>query len=173
MLIAIITVVVAMVVAGLLVINTRRGPSTPTAPPTMTFTAPTSPTNDEPSYRDPSGEVTATEVIDVRELRVGDCVYNVSEMADDNNMITKLEVVPCSIPHEAEVFAVNDSMPDDVEAAKQFCMDAFAPYVGIAWDDSELWMVRISNSKDNTRWVECLVYDKGQMVTTPFKDSKK
>ncbi len=100
--------------------------------------------------RDESGQVTGEGSIDVLALLVGDCFnHSVLESAvDDENVFASLDVVPCSSPHDKEVFANYDyptgsdtAFPGkDVlfEFGKNECLTAFNAFVGIEWESSDL-----------------------------------
>ena len=82
------------------------------------------------------------------DLEIGQCIM----LPDDlGGTIRGIEVADCEEPHDGEVFATGDLDPDDsrsfpgLEAAasevEQACFDAFEPFVGAAYSDSELDVV--------------------------------
>jgi hypothetical protein len=82
------------------------------------------------------------------DLEVGECIM----LPDDlGGTIRGIEVADCDDPHDGEVFATGDLDPDDsrsfpgLEAAalevEQACFDAFEPFVGAAYSDSDLDVV--------------------------------
>ncbi|OLT46452.1 septum formation family protein [Cellulosimicrobium sp. CUA-896] len=117
--------------------------------------------------RDPTGEGgEASEARDteILELAVGDCVVT----TDLPDTVFTVPVVPCAADHHAEVFAITD-LPagdypgeDDVEAlAEEFCFEAFESYVGLPYEESELYAWWFSPTEDNWTWgdhsVQCIV----------------
>ncbi len=52
---------------------------------------------------EPGGEVTEASDADVFSVQVGDCI--VSSKLDDADQVESVPVVPCSEPHDAEVYA--------------------------------------------------------------------
>lgn len=82
------------------------------------------------------------------DLEVGECIM----LPDDlGGTIRGIEVADCVGPHDGEVFATGDLDPDDsrsfpgLDAAalevEQACFDAFEPYVGTEYGDSDLDVV--------------------------------
>jgi len=123
-----------------------------------------------PSYRDSNGVPTATATIKSTDLRVGDCVYNVSDSKDKVGM---LQVVPCSSSHEAEVYAVATGVDNDLTSLKQFCTDQFKPYVGVDFNDSNLDVTYIHGAATEAKTdLKCIVYSQGNMVSTSYKGSQ-
>jgi len=124
-----------------------------------------------PQYRAGDGKITAAASIDSSSLQVGDCIVNVSDLGDSVN---KIAVVPCTTPHEAEVYATSKSQANDKTTLDQFCTDAFQPYVGIDFDETALEVTYIhSDEKQATTDVQCILYQTGQMVTSSYKDSQQ
>ncbi|HHC09437.1 MAG TPA: hypothetical protein ENK55_12090 [Actinobacteria bacterium] len=85
--------------------------------------------------------------------------------------IAEVELVACDEPHDNEVIAVV-TMPDGpypgaarAEAfAEEACLDAFEPYVGVAYEASPLvvsWLTPTAESWDRLgdREVVCIVFD--------------
>jgi len=180
----IIVVVVALIAAGVYLF-TRPSPSPTTPSPTQTITLTPSyqqtnqptdtstsdvqPNGDQqPWYRDMSGQVTASADVYGEDLQVGDCVENISSAGDT---VDTLAVVPCTTPHEAEVYAVGSDITNTKTQRTQFCQDAFQPYVGSNWNDSVLDVTWLYSTTGATTDVQCMVYQEGKMVTTTYKDS--
>jgi len=125
-----------------------------------------------PQYRDPEGLVTATASINSTALQVGDCIVSIS---DQSAQIGKLQVAPCSSEHEAEVYAIGTSLPNDTDSLEAYCTAQFQDYIGIDWNDSQLQVTYIhSNSTTtDTTDVQCIVYQKGVMVSQSYKGSQQ
>ena len=79
--------------------STPSGPVTPTTSPTASPTA--EPTTEPPVTTAPSTAISATD------LQVGDCLNDLTDSTD----VSSLPSVPCSQPHQGEVFAVFDLPP--------------------------------------------------------------
>jgi len=164
--------VVTLTMTGWVFVNVRLKPSTPAVSPVSTLPKPTPTMPAQPYYRDPVGQVKVRAFIDIEDLQVGDCVYEIPHMGDT---IYQIGVVPCSHLHGAEVFAVNTNLlSTDYDSQWQFCRDAFGPYVGIDREDSKLFVSWIAITDDDAPTVlQCLVHAKGKMVTKSYKGSKR
>lgn len=122
--------------------------------------------------RDVDGNITAAEEnADVFSLRVGDCLNT----ADLGAEILTVPTVPCSEPHDSEVYASmflsGSEFPGEdavIDAADEFCFDEFEPFVGQAYEYSELYIFSMYPSADSWRMnddreILCMVLDE----TTP------
>ncbi|WDG17995.1 septum formation family protein [Microbacterium sp. Clip185] len=119
-----------------------------------------------------TGEITDAGKADVFTLSVGDCMNNTS-----SEEVTDVPVVPCSDPHDTEVY-YEFSLPDGeypgkdevYSAAEEGCYNEFANFVGIAYEESTLefsYFAPTQQSWDqgNDRLVSCLVVDTAEQVT--------
>lgn len=125
---------------------------TTTSTPTTVVTATTAP---------PTTTTTAPPVrqLSVLQLVVGDCVVDALAAADD---IAELGVVDCAQPHQVEVYALITDPGDDaapwpgdqilIEASASGCLAAFEPYVGRAFEDSELDILTVLPTAET--WAE-------------------
>lgn len=116
--------------------------------------------------RDDSGSLASAGNVSLAELRLGDC-FN----GGDEGEISDVDGVPCSEPHKYEVFALatyegDGTFPPDSDLESIFfevCEPAFAPYVGAAWESSEIQGSMISPSEDSwgsgDRSFICILYD--------------
>jgi hypothetical protein len=118
--------------------------------------------------RDGTGAIVAAGGVDAFQMRVGDCF-------DDGSTFTNTEVdsvpgVPCSQPHDNEVYAVFDvsmpSFPGDRmgDVAYDACLERFEAFVGKDYESSSLDIATLyptseSWSRQNDREVICAVYD--------------
>jgi len=125
-----------------------------------------------PAYRDASGQVTATASVSISSLKVGDCVFNVSNLG---SQITKVQVVPCSSSHEGEVFATETSVPNVASDIADYCTNQFALYIGLDFNSSSLTAKYFSNASPSAADtdVQCMVFSPGVMVTQSYKDSQQ
>lgn len=122
--------------------------------------------DDEPR-RDAEGNVTeAADAAGIFDVQVGDCIG-----AFDEESVTELPVTPCDQPHDQEVYAsfeVEDAAEfpghDAIrEQANERCLAEFESFVGIGYDESELYVEFLTPSEDSwgegDREVLCTVYD--------------
>jgi hypothetical protein len=122
--------------------------------------------------RDGTGAIVSGGNVDAFTIRLGDCFDNTRTLAsDEGGEVSSLPGVPCSDPHDNEVYAVFDvdyeSFPGDEqmgEHAFEACLDRFESFVGREYDTSTLDITSLYPSTDswrlqNDREVVCAVYD--------------
>src|SRR6185503_12118916 len=118
--------------------------------------------------RDETGAIVAEGGVDAFQVRVGDCFDDGS--AFDSEEVASVAGVPCSKPHDNEVYAVFDvaeqSFPGEALAgiAHEGCLARFEGFVGNDYDSSSLDIATLypsseSWSQQNDREVVCAVYD--------------
>jgi hypothetical protein len=118
--------------------------------------------------RDDSGAIVSEGSVDAFQMRVGDCFDDGSTFAGEE--VNSVPGVPCSKPHDNEVYAVFDvsmtSYPGDgmAEMAHDACLERFESFVGrdyesSALDIATLYPTRESWNGQNDREVVCAVYD--------------
>lgn len=118
--------------------------------------------------RDSSGAIVSEGNVDAFQMRVGDCFDDGSTFADEE--VGSVPGVPCSKPHDNEVYAVFDvamsSFPGEQmgDLAQQACLERFEAFVGKDYDSSSLdvaslYPSRESWTRQNDREVICAVYD--------------
>ena len=118
--------------------------------------------------RDESGAIVGEGSVDAFQMRVGDCFDDGSTFADDE--VSDVPGVPCSKPHDNEVYAVFDvsgsSFPGDriADMAHEGCLQRFEAFVGRDYDSSALDIATLYPSREswqqqNDREVVCAVYD--------------
>lgn len=131
--------------------------------------------------RDDVGSLASAGSVSVDELREGDC-FNGGEQEE----ITEVAGVPCSEPHEYEVFALAThegaaTFPSDAEFEPIFfevCEPEFEPYVGAAWEASAIGASMISPSEESwaagDRSFICVLYDDANdALTEPLAGSAR
>jgi len=124
-----------------------------------------------PSYRNSAGQVTATASVDISSLKVGDCIYNVSNLGDT---VTNVQVVPCSSQHEGEVYATETNVANVQGDITNYCTDQFALYIGLDYDSSSLQAKSFSDVGSSTNTdVQCVVFLPGQMTTQSYYQYQK
>lgn len=115
--------------------------------------------------RDDDGALSSAGRVPVNDLRAGDC-FN----TDEEDEISDVDGVPCTEPHEYEVFAVDtheaDALPSEAELETVFssiCLSEFDGYVGAPYDTSAIYASMISPSEgswaDGDRTFTCVLYD--------------
>jgi len=122
--------------------------------------------------RDGTGTVVGAGSIDAFQIRVGDCFNDVAAIVgDQSEEVSSVPGVPCSEPHDNEVYAVfdvaNAEFPgDDAIASIAFdsCLDRFATFTGRDYETSALDITTMYPSRDgwsqhSDREVICAVYD--------------
>ena len=122
--------------------------------------------------RDSSGAIISGGDIDAFTMRVGDCFNDTSSLtSEEGGEVTSLPAVPCSEPHDNEVYAVFDvdvgSFPQGEEMSElafESCIDRFESFVGLEYESSSLDILTLYPSEDswkmqNDREVVCAVYD--------------
>ncbi len=121
--------------------------------------------------RDETGAIVGEGSIDAFQMQVGDCFDDGSAFGDDNPEVSSLPGVPCSDPHDNEVYAIFDvsvaSFPEGDEMARmafEACEQRFTAFVGRDYESSALDIATLYPSRDswhtqNDREVVCAVYD--------------
>lgn len=118
--------------------------------------------------RDENGSIAERETnADVFSITVGDCT-NDGDL--DQVEVSSVEAVPCSDPHDNEVFASFDLEDGDFPGAEavqtladEGCYDEFEPFVGIAYEESRFAYYPMTPTESSwsqgDREVLCLVFD--------------
>ena len=122
--------------------------------------------------RDGTGNIVSEGNIDAFTVRLGDCFNDTAALASgEDTEIYSLPGVPCSEPHDNEVYAVFDmqleSYPEgDTMSVMAFdaCRDRFEAFVGTDYDSSSLDISTLYPTADswkfqNDREVVCAVFD--------------
>ena len=122
--------------------------------------------------RDASGAIVDGGSLDAFTIRLGDCFDNTRSLASDEaGEVSSLPGVPCSEPHDNEVYAVFNvdyaEFPgDDAMSERAFdaCMTRFEGFVGNTYESSALDITALypssqSWSRQGDREVVCAVYD--------------
>jgi hypothetical protein len=108
----------------------------------------------------------------VDELTVGDCFNDPQE---DEFGMGEIVLLPCSQPHDNEVFALVElpatdgaPYPDEEQLgadSDDACVQPFAPYVGVPYEQSSLWLFSLypdpAGWRKGDRVVMCVLYDGG------------
>lgn len=123
--------------------------------------------------RDDSGRITDGGTMQVNDLRVGDC-FN----TDGSDNIGDVDAVPCAEPHVYELFHVftmtdTGSFPTDAQFTSETdaaCRPAFAEYVGLAYDDSAIYVNTLTPTEDGwnngDHTVQCVLHEEDESKIT-------
>lgn len=126
--------------------------------------------------RDESGEITTGGDTDVFSIAIGDCFNDEGDVGEETE-INSLPTVPCSEPHDNEVYAEytfpEEDFPGDevvVATASEQCIALWKDFVGIAYESSTLevypiYPTQTSWEQADDRLVTCAIYDPAKQVT--------
>ena len=116
--------------------------------------------------RDDSGEIVEGGEIGVFAVQEGDCI----SWPTDSESVAAFDGVSCDEPHDGEIYELfditgfDDFPGDDLvsEQADQGCFDAFEPFVGIAFVESEFFFTRFVPTQEtwddlDDREVICII----------------
>ena len=136
--------------------------------------------------RDDSGNIVSAGDMSVFALRVGDCFNDPPEIlgSDELAEIMETEAIPCSEPHDNEVYANFDvslrTFPGDEEIrALSFdeCAERFESFVGMSYAESILDIFYLaptaeSWSQRNDREISCAIFHlEGEKLTGSMSGS--
>lgn len=116
--------------------------------------------------RNDAGEITSAGAVDAFEVRVGDCF---DDGAFASSEVSEVPGVPCSEPHDNEVYATFDisgDWPGDErieELSYEGCYDRFAAAIGKSYEESVIDYTTIYPSQGSwkqldDREVVCVAY---------------
>ncbi len=137
--------------------------------------------------RDESGNIISEGQIDAFAMRVGDCFDDTQDIFDAGSAgaeVQELPGLPCSDPHDNEVYAVFDvrfeAFPGDVSMSNEAtnaCLKYFEGFIGTSYEESvldifSLYPTDASWSQMNDREVVCAVYHiNGKKLTGSIEGS--
>jgi len=123
---------------------------------------------DDGPTRDPQGSIADTGAASVFSFRTGDCF---DDPSGDQTEVAELSAVPCTEPHDNEIYFTFD-LPDGdfpgqdsiVSSASDACLgEVFSAYVGIAYDQSALDVFPVTPTETSwaggDRTVYCALYN--------------
>lgn len=126
--------------------------------------------------RDPSGEITREGSVPATSMQVGDCLENLEEAS----AISSLPAVPCSEPHEGEVFGLFDlptgDYPDQASMESQAstrCSELLRAYSAAAFDDPSVglfYLYPLESGWPDDREVVCIAAALDGPVTGSYAD---
>ena len=122
--------------------------------------------------RDGAGAIVSEGKVDAFTIQPGDCFDNTNSLAsEETGEVSSLPGVPCSQPHDNEVYAIFDldqpTFPGSEEISElsfEACLDRFESFVGVDYESSSLDIAALYPSKESwsrhgDREVVCAVYD--------------
>ena len=135
--------------------------------------------------RDATGNIVDGGTVNPFTIRLGDCFNDTGALgSEEAGEVSSLPGVPCSEPHDNEVYAVFDvsfdSFPGDdqmADTAFEHCLEHFSDFVGVDYESSILDITALypssqSWSTQNDREVVCAVFEmNGEKLTGSAKDS--
>lgn len=123
---------------------------------------------DDGASRDDQGNISDTGVLSVFSFRVGDCF---DDPASDTTEVAELSAVPCSQPHDNEIY-YSFEMPDGdfpgsdaiMSTSADECLgSAFSEFVGITYDQSVLDVFPVNPTEaswaEGDRTVYCALFN--------------
>lgn len=129
---------------------------------------------DAPVRDEETGEITEASEADVFALKVGDCIDSAALTGE----VESVPTVPCSEPHDSEIFASTqladgDYPGDDAvfELADEYCLAEFQTFIGISYDESEIYYQPLAPSQGSwdgmdDREVLCIALDQSEAGVT-------
>ena len=117
--------------------------------------------------RSETGEIETAGSVDAFTMRVGDCYNDESSFSDE---ITDVPAVPCSDPHDNEVFAIFDLTISEwpggdpvMELADEGCGERFEVAIGATYEESVLMITTLTPTEASwtqrqDREVICIAY---------------
>ena len=122
--------------------------------------------------RDGSGAIVSEGSVDAFKIRVGDCFNDTSSITgSDGGEVSSLPAVPCSEPHDNEVYAVFDLETNEFPAGDSMsqmafdsCMSRFQGFVGIDYESSTLDILTLYPTRESwdlqgDREIVCAVFE--------------
>jgi hypothetical protein len=156
---------------------------------------------DDYTVRDASGRIVESGDLGALAMRIGDCfddpersiVFDTEDDADniadaptadpDSNQVVAVQGVPCTSPHDGEVFAIYELPYEDLPSETKLADDAwfgcyqrFEDYVGTPYESSTLDIWTLTPTPEGwdagDREVRCYVFDyQGARLDVPARDS--
>jgi hypothetical protein len=130
--------------------------------------------------RDSAGDIESGGTLSVTDLQTGDCF----DVANEEELISDVDAVPCGEPHTYEVYHVQDyetaAFPTDAELqaiTDEICVGTFETYVGVAYDVSEIYALPITPSEesfaDGDREYICVLYEPDVELTGSMEGANR
>ncbi|HEY8527336.1 MAG TPA: septum formation family protein [Acidimicrobiales bacterium] len=133
--------------------------------------------DDEPE-RDETGQVTEGGDESVFDVEVGDCIDSTTEAGQ----VDSLPLVPCDEPHDGEIYHTyqvpGDEFPGDfTQVTEEQCGGAFADFVGVPYDQSELVYSTLEPTagswEQGDRELVCIIADPAGQTTGSLEGANR
>ena len=135
--------------------------------------------------RDETGTIIAEGNLDAMEMQIGDCFDDSAGISSEETVeIQSVHGIPCSQPHDNEVYAKFDLELDEfpgeeqiVEFADEGCMERFEAFVGLVYEESILDIFYMFPTREtwnlmNDREIVCAVFHaEGEKLSASMKAS--
>jgi hypothetical protein len=129
--------------------------------------------NMQQADQDEAGAIIGADNIDAFKIQVGDC-YNdevAAEKSEESTEVTNVAGLPCTEPHDNEVYAVFNTTLTEFPGAEEMsnqsfeeCLGRFDKFVGTKYEDSQLDITVMYPTSES--WIEladreiiCVLYD--------------
>ncbi len=130
--------------------------------------------------RDESGSIIQEGELGVFSFKIGDCVTGLT----NQETIEKATGVPCSQPHEVEVYAEtffqddSETIPANFVAnGEEYCYNEFSRFVGLSYDASTLDFSVLHPTPESwesgDREITCLILDPEGLVTGSLQGTQR
>lgn len=139
----------------------------------------------EPVRDETTGEIVEAAQADAFQLRLGDCLDLDAPEAEETYEVESVPTVPCTEPHDGEVYALTDvtgeTYPGEdalFEEADQYCYDQFTAFVGTVWEDSDLDFTYFYPTAQSWKYLDdrevlCIVTEPDVKVTGTLADAQR
>ena len=137
-----------------------------------------------PVGRDPEGVITTAGNMDVFRINLGDCFNDEVQMSSDGlRSVSRVAGIPCSGPHDNEVYAIFDSnlsnFPGDEEmseSAEEQCVELFESFVRSSYEESVLYSSHLFPTSESwtqrgDREIVCYLYEPDKKLLGSEKGS--
>jgi hypothetical protein len=132
--------------------------------------------------RDETGAIIQEGELGVFSFKIGDCVNGIPE--GDEFVLDKATGVPCSQPHQIEVYAENftedssETMPESFSRdGDEYCYTEFNRFVGLSYDESKLDYIVLQPTQESwdngDREISCLIIDPEGDVTGSLQGTQR
>jgi hypothetical protein len=132
--------------------------------------------------RDETGAIIQEGELGVFSFKIGDCINGIPE--GDEFVLEKATGVPCSQPHQIEVYAetfIQDSsetIPDNfISDGDEYCYSEFNRFVGLDYEESKLNYIVLHPTPESwtngDREITCLITDPAGDVTGTLQASQR
>jgi hypothetical protein len=134
--------------------------------------------------RDEAGAVASPATVDAFAIELGDCMDQPVSDSGELEEVDEIKVVPCTEPHDGEVFEVleltDGDFPGDealTATVDEKCSAAFDTFIGMPFEESALGFFTLQPTEasweEDDREVVCIVGDPEARTTGSLKDAAR